>query len=210
MKDSKLFLWRLISNTIPSKEVLVDRLRGDDVICEVCGAELEIAFHVFKECQGIRMLAFASRWGCKIDQWKVNSVKEMVEFCVEPRANHCFIGMDKELITVFLATLFYASWNFRNELRFQGAGAIRKAVLKLQKSFQEKWSVPAQGWWKLNTDAAYSDGKAGLAFVARDSNGEIKFLTSKSIKRDSPYEAKLQAMKWASACAEDKGWNFLE
>nr|XP_048323390.1 uncharacterized protein LOC125420680 [Ziziphus jujuba var. spinosa] len=179
----------MISNTIPSKEVLVDRLGGDDVICEVCGAELETAFHVFKECQGIRMLAFASGWGCKIDQWNVNSVKEMVEFCVEPRANHCFIGMGKELITVFLATLFYASWNFRNELRFQGAGAIRKAVLKFEnlvdeffkasyslqiaKSFQEKWSVPAQGWWKLNTDAAYSDGKVGLAFVARDSNGEI-------------------------------------
>ncbi|KAH7519677.1 hypothetical protein FEM48_Zijuj08G0062500 [Ziziphus jujuba var. spinosa] len=64
--------------------------------------------------------------------------------------------------------------------------------------------APDIGWWKINTDGAYSDGKAGIAFVVKDSDGKILFFASKNTLCDSPYEAELQAMYRASGYANGK------
>ncbi|KAH7521320.1 hypothetical protein FEM48_Zijuj07G0020500 [Ziziphus jujuba var. spinosa] len=82
-------------------------------------------------------------------------------------------------------------------------------MVKTSKASQERWLASAKGYWKLNIDAVFSNGKASITFVVRDSNGKILFLASRSIQCDFPYEAEIQAFAWALACAEDKGWNYI-
>ena len=42
---------------------------------------------------------------------------------------------------------------------------------------RETWSLPPDGWIKLNVDASFVDatGCAGAGMVARDSEGRVKF-----------------------------------
>lgn len=62
----KLFLWRILANVIPSRSFLASRIGLPDSSCPVCDAELEDLFHIFKKCQPVKILAFASQWGMYI------------------------------------------------------------------------------------------------------------------------------------------------
>lgn len=48
-------------------------------------AKAESDFHIFNECHGVRLLAFAGKRGCKIELLAVSDIKEMVEYCIEPK-----------------------------------------------------------------------------------------------------------------------------
>lgn len=56
----KLFLWRMVSDVIPTKKVIVDRLGGGDTSCSLFGQEDENAIHLFKYCFVSRAIVFAS------------------------------------------------------------------------------------------------------------------------------------------------------
>lgn len=68
----KMFLWRMLANVIPTREVLLQRVGGGDRSL-FCDGEMESLIHIFKECHYIWSLAFASFWGLKIDQLEVES-----------------------------------------------------------------------------------------------------------------------------------------
>ncbi|KAF3449871.1 hypothetical protein FNV43_RR05950 [Rhamnella rubrinervis] len=63
----KLHCWRMLANTLPTRDVVVTRTWKGDNTCQFCGAEVESSLHIFKKCQLRRILAFGSRWGCRID-----------------------------------------------------------------------------------------------------------------------------------------------
>lgn len=63
----KIFLWRIMANVIPTHALIFDRLGKGGCNCVFCYVEEESLFHLFKECYYIRSLAFASKWGCKLD-----------------------------------------------------------------------------------------------------------------------------------------------
>lgn len=46
---------------------MVNRLGRGESECVICGMELENVFHFIKKCQGTRGIAFASKWGYKMD-----------------------------------------------------------------------------------------------------------------------------------------------
>lgn len=63
----KIFGWKVLANALPTRELLGRRLGLIDTSCLVCGNEMESSFHLFKECPRVRVIAFASRWGGRID-----------------------------------------------------------------------------------------------------------------------------------------------
>lgn len=110
----KMFMWHLKKKVIPSKELVSERVRSGDRSCAICGAEVESYYHIFKECQGIKALAFASKWGCHLDFWTTSNMGEIIQHCIEPNRELCFQGMEEGLISVFLCTIFYVYLNYRN------------------------------------------------------------------------------------------------
>nr|XP_048327574.1 uncharacterized protein LOC125421847 [Ziziphus jujuba var. spinosa] len=181
----------------------------------------------FKECPSTRRLAFASKWGCKLDIWTVSSIEDLVDFCINPKPDMCFQNTISKEITIFLASLIYFAWKCRNESLFSGPGSPHEEVSHFnhvvedfmtfsEASFdaatrpEEFWRPPAEGWWKINTDAAFSNGQAGLAFTVRNWKGELLYLASKCINCDSPLEAELKALVWEAKEAANRNWNNLE
>lgn len=59
----------------------------------------------------------------------------------------------------------------------------------------QSWSPPPQNFWKLNTDATWSEEKGigGLGWIARDSNGSFIFAGFKKMKKN-----------WSILCLELK------
>lgn len=56
----KMFLWRVLSDVLPMKEVLSRRFEKKDYNCVVCGNNMETWMHLFMECSGFRALTFGS------------------------------------------------------------------------------------------------------------------------------------------------------
>lgn len=81
----KIFLWRVFAGVIPTKEVMVRRSGSGDLQCLICGAEVETLFHIFKECQGVKAIDFASIWGFKIDCWDVNNITDISSSCIHSK-----------------------------------------------------------------------------------------------------------------------------
>lgn len=133
----KMFLWRLKTEVLSSKELVSERVENGDRNCAVCGAEVESYFHLFKECQSIRALAFVSKWGCRLDNWTTSNMGEIIQQCIEPKRGQCFQEMDEGLTSVFLCTPFYVYWNYRNTFVHAQPEKIEKMVIMFDHLVEE-------------------------------------------------------------------------
>lgn len=131
----KMFLYRALGEVIPTNEIINRKTEKGVSNCAVCGAECETLFHLFKECPGTRALAFACRWGFRLEEWNVNSVREIINYCINPVA--CQDGLDIESISVFLASLLYYVWSFRNKSIHSGDMEFSKKDFLLNNGVEE-------------------------------------------------------------------------
>lgn len=163
----------------------------------MCKAEEKTLFHLFKECPGARSLAFASKWSFRLDKWNVNSIFEIVESCIQPEVSQG--GLDGDLMYVFLSSFLYYVWMFRNIGLHSSELPLSKKLLILNQAVEEfnackavvknlvveppeTWAPPAAGKLKVNSDAAFHNGKAGLGLVVRNEKGELMLLMSKVVE----------------------------
>lgn len=120
----KLFLWRMMAGVLPSKEILAERLGVKDKRCAICGKEVESYFHVFKECHGIRVLGYASKWGCRLDYWNVANLDDLVQLSINPNSSPSIQGTEEGLIY-----FFYCYWNYRNSFDHGKPERMEKMVI---------------------------------------------------------------------------------
>nr|XP_048325739.1 uncharacterized protein LOC125421294 [Ziziphus jujuba var. spinosa] len=220
----KMFLWRVLSNVIPTRDLIFTRIGKGDRNCVWCEDKEETLLHIFKDCHFIRRLAFASNWGCRLENWNVSNTKELVEMCINPITAGGCQGKDKRSISIFLTTLLYFTWLCRNEKVFSDSFPSQDMLQRFNTlvdefesveelihncSSKERWSPPTKGWWKINSDAAFNNDQAGIAFVARDWKGEVVYCDSKRIFCSSPLEAEVKALSWAAETAERNNWQDL-
>lgn len=65
------------------------------------------------------------------------------------------------------------------------------------------------GWLKINTDAAFKDGKAFLGFVVRDDCGSLFWSSSNVVKCHTAHHAEMSAIMWALEFAAHMDWNNI-
>lgn len=58
-------------------------------------------------------------------------------------------------------------------------------------------SPPQIDWLKVNVNAAWKEGRAGLAFIIRDSIGSLVYLEAKVLVVASPQMVKTYTLEWA-------------
>lgn len=162
--------------------------------CALCGEAEEDILRLFTLCPVTRSVGFQSQWGWRCDAWRLHSKEELINFCIDPPAGALRSGWEKEHFTTFYACLPYGLWNFRNERIFTGKMEIHQIVrrfekmvdefleLDVQENFQSTSVTALASTIKLNTDAAFSKGEAGIALVARDHLGQVQFMASKYIQ----------------------------
>lgn len=59
-KRTKMFLWRLGTNTILTKEKLLHRISIDDPSCVLCGCDIESTCHLFINCSVAKVIWHSS------------------------------------------------------------------------------------------------------------------------------------------------------
>lgn len=214
----RVFLWRVLAGVIPPR----------DIACPICNAEVETLFHLFKECQGVKAIAFASAWGFRIEGWEVENIVDIISHCIHPRFSSVGI-FGKDWHSVFFSSLLYCCWLYRNKVVHEKDPALHGMVVMFNRIVSEDlgnsgevellkeaegaklgneglWTVPPAGWLKANTDAAFKNGKAGLGLVIRDETGELVLFSTKTIACISAKVAELMAIEWASEIAERERW----
>ncbi|KAF3455745.1 hypothetical protein FNV43_RR00387 [Rhamnella rubrinervis] len=158
----------------------------------------------------------------------VANVKDLTGLCVDPPIWACTYGLGKEYLTTILACLFYYTWRFRNKVVHGGKRQLMDYVSILnemtteflnnmkqgsstgcQEIIKEKWIPPTSGWFKINIDAAYKDGKAALALVKLDELGRVMYLAFKLASASTHFEAEIKAIEWAFEIAVEKNWKNI-
>lgn len=210
----KLFLWRVHRGVLSTKDIIFRKTGAGEKNCIVCRDEEETLFHLFKECPGARSLAFATKWGFRLDNWNVNSISEIVESYIKPKVSQ--ESLDGDLMSVFLSSFLYYVWMFRNIKLHSSELPMSKKVLFMNQAVEEfnirevevenlvvecpeAWALLAEGWLKVNSDAAFNNGKAGLGLVVRNYKGELVLLMSNVVDCSSAHASEVEALAWASA-----------
>ncbi|KAF3444745.1 hypothetical protein FNV43_RR14438 [Rhamnella rubrinervis] len=223
----KIFLWRLLSGVLPTNQKIFLKTGKGVPECPLCGAEEESDFHLFKVCGAVRGLAFSSLWGCKLEAWHFNGIKDWIGFCINPFKVFLPDGLDKVALTTFLVCLFYTTWSFRNEVVFGGKRKMADYVNILNDKVNEFltgflidkdknprlvtefWKPPPSDWCKINVDAAFCEGNAALALIMRNEQGRVLYLASKLVTAASSYEAELKALEWGFGLASENNWSKI-
>lgn len=71
----------------------------------------------------------------------------------------------------------------------------------------QPWCAPASGCFKLNIDAAFKNGVAGLACIVRDCMASRVLVRSKKCDCRSAFDAELLGLEWASEPLVKDGWS---
>ncbi|OMO64624.1 reverse transcriptase [Corchorus capsularis] len=180
------FVWRVVQFLLPVTSNL--RIRGMDVVdsCVVCGTNSETIPHIFFFCPLSRAVwsslcpwveDFLDDWATG-DQFWNNLFNKAAQLGSLDRVfltlwvlwgnrNRCYHDQTCATRSKLSATI---EFHLRQVSRIQGQGQRTETHRR-----EIVWTPPAEGIAKVNVDAAFvnpQDG-AGLAAVARDSNGEV-------------------------------------
>lgn len=73
----------------------------------LCGERIETCFYLFEDCHLVRGLTFSSRWGCWLNFWKVDSIHQHINLCINPSVELLEIHISRDWLSIFFSFLFY-------------------------------------------------------------------------------------------------------
>ncbi|KAF4390574.1 hypothetical protein F8388_006071 [Cannabis sativa] len=209
-------IWRAISGCLPTR----DRLGFvRDKSCLLCGEEVETAVHVLWDCNCARALWFCSPFAINGAVGGGDSVKGRVNWLLDRIPN----DQTNELLS-FMGCLFQGLWKNRNCNLVKGC---LPNILQLRESIQRRYlealdmlrreevgvrlipSVKNRGVVDMCvdvfavSDAAWKNGRAGLAVGLLDRRDSSCKWFTKQVPASSAAEAELLAIQWAVLMAVD-------
>lgn len=223
----KMFLWRVAVNALPTRENLMCRMDISEPCCVLCNHEVESAIHLFSRCQAAKAIWFAACWGFRLDVVQCSSTSDIIKVILDPPSALCQ-SQDLWRVTLNMAFTLEEIWHPRNEvLHLKGSADINAACLRINAKFKEccrflspceipyssktiaKWTPSSMGTIKLNVDAAISQSYAALAVIARNEQGAVIKVWTKTIPLCSPLLAETEAILWALNLAYGENWRHI-
>jgi hypothetical protein len=209
----KMFLWRLASNLLPTKESLPRFANNVDISCSLYGGCVEFVTHLFWDCSFARALWFGCMWGIRSDFIPVHSPMNLVEnLLASPPELHIF---DKDNFVLYGALILDQIWRSRNALVHERKFPKMDEVVRVLKSCCKehlvgrlyplvsvshssvtRWIKPLQGCLKINVDAAVGPSSSVIVAVARDWRGIMVFAQSKKVNTFIPLQVEAEALVW--------------
>lgn len=183
-----MFLWRLGSNSLPTKENLFRRIDHVDPVCVLCKNEPEL------QCP-VAWVIWHSCWGFRSDAFLVTSPIDIIKLILEPPRSSC-PPTDIWLVTLHMAVILDEIWRLRNHVLYNGDQVdVLQIILHILSKVSEISTIsapaapppPLLNWVKINTDAALSTSNAAIAAVARDFKGEVIKVWTKLLHLCSPH-----------------------
>lgn len=83
----KMFLWRMASDILPTKEKLTSFFPAMDLKCPLCDASPESSLHLFVYCHVARFLWAGNEWGCRPDAIQFDCPGQFINFLLYPQVS---------------------------------------------------------------------------------------------------------------------------
>jgi hypothetical protein len=113
----KNFLWRLSSNTLPTKTNLASRFGMESALCPLCHLEDESYSYLFLNCSKVKPIWFGLNWSLHFERLPLVSGADFLKFVINPPISLA-CSLDLKLIkaqtTIHLALTLECIWNLRN------------------------------------------------------------------------------------------------
>ncbi|KAL0300641.1 UNVERIFIED_CONTAM: putative mitochondrial protein [Sesamum radiatum] len=176
----------------------------------------EDSHHLLLECAFTERIWFSSKWKFRLFPFRHLSVSEW--FLTITGKDQRFLppnSTQEEFITFWIAVLDLI-WGNRNNIlhgkpkmepdavaRIAHTHTVEHSQAQVLKSLKassvvfDKWLPPPEGWLKVNTDAAFSDGEGMVACVIRNHEGTIICAKSERIWAHDPTAAEVLVLKSA-------------
>ncbi|KAL0285509.1 UNVERIFIED_CONTAM: hypothetical protein Sangu_2776500 [Sesamum angustifolium] len=212
----KLLIWRILFDALPTKFRLNQIFPVSNLECPLCDAGCEDSHHLLLECAFTERIWFSSKWKFRLFPFRHLSVSEW--FLTITGKDQRFLppnSTQEEFITFWIAVLDLI-WRNRNNIlhgkpkmepdavaRIAHTHTVEHSQAQVLKSLKassvvfDKWLPPPEGWLKVNTDAAFSDGEGMAACVIRNHEGTIICAKSERIWAHDPTAAEVLALKSA-------------
>ncbi|XP_074318065.1 uncharacterized protein LOC141654850 [Silene latifolia] len=199
----KLFFWQLCSEALATRANIATRVRGESSFCSLCNSSIESSIHLFRDCvvaqrvwEGIDLLS--GEEACEgstrdwvEERWRDFGARECGWFMVgcwalwEHRNNVVFNGKEVDpfgVVKRIRDVMDEIEGGGFVRSRQRGDGMVEGTVGK-----QMGWSVPKDGFVKINTDAGVREGEGvSLGVVCRDGGGKV--LWGLSIVKEQAWE----------------------
>ncbi|KAJ4764262.1 RNA-directed DNA polymerase (reverse transcriptase)-related family protein [Rhynchospora pubera] len=108
---TRIFLWKLLHDSVPLKAVIARRLHTVPPPCEVCGLEEDDMMHVLFKCEVTRKYWFSSQLAIRTDALP-NQVTPTLQFLLQQLGEHRF---------AMFANLIWSLWKARCKQVYEGA-----------------------------------------------------------------------------------------
>lgn len=188
-----LFVWRICSNSLPTKDNLCRRGSIVDPMCGLCGEEVETIDHLLMQCPRVVPVWYVSMARLDMSTLGHNSFKEFL-----------WAYMDSHPLE-FVSLLAYLAWEiWQHRVLFQNRNFIFSEVVtkaqgrwgefqstqvssneKKSETVERRWERPPIGKLKVNCDVAVNPNDwIGLGFVIRNHNGEVSIAAKTEIMAD--------------------------
>lgn len=231
----KVFLWKMLNNSLPVCDNLRKRRVLRNGICPLCQMEEETGEHLFLLCDWTRMVWLGNQMQCiprrenitSIDQWVLDRLGDFQK-----------IPDSKVFAEVSLCCLLWAIWKERNEACFEkrapnpwsalnrvnlisndyfshwANNSHRSNTHRQSQDIGKNWRPPPIGALKMNVDASFNKDKciAQAGIVIRNEFGELVGGHTCKLAACSPITAEALALREAVTLAANcnMGRVFIE
>ena len=181
----RVFWWRVLNNSLPSKSELKRRHVARESHCEMCGGEDESLFHIFFDCP------FAKRFWREVKRIMGVNVPDLHPASWASDILHPGVCPTSTVATVISGA--WALWTGRNARRYgrkvwePGAAArfisslmedlisLKQPATPKAQVLKAKWERPEPNWFKVNTDASFDQSSctSSVGIVIRDHSGRV-------------------------------------
>ena len=112
-EKTKMFLWRMCVNVLPTRENIKRRMSLNDDSCLLCSDFPEDPVHLFLKCHIAKALWFAVVWGFRSEDFEATSTFDIINLILNPPlpSNHV---SDKRIVSLTIALTLEEIWRLRN------------------------------------------------------------------------------------------------
>ncbi|XP_060968321.1 uncharacterized protein LOC133035897 [Cannabis sativa] len=223
---NSVLLWKILNEAIPTK----NRLHFlHDKTCNICEADEENAFHLFRSCSFSKAIWFGGRFSFRINDIPGDNLISMLEGIIE-----LVTGVERKELINYIGYMFSEIWFQRNAFCIRNAEInLSYAVARIEKSYAELQNLvtskkgglsearctysiqePEGYHGSLNrqrcnvifSDASWFKGDAGIAAVSVEISTGCWHVKTQKIRTNSVLEAELKAILLALSMAIELGW----
>ncbi|XVF35312.1 hypothetical protein REPUB_Repub18cG0134800 [Reevesia pubescens] len=184
----RLFLWKILHNSLPTLECLAKRNILTNIVCHRCGVEVETTLHALRDCESSKSIWLSFNQILLPDDFFTLPLKGWISSNIEVKRTISGIPW-----RILFASAAWFLWYWRNcslhEPDFTWPGNAQNQIWikakqmvdvlenfcnRLHYAAEIKWEKPSLQVVKINVDGSVSSDN-GMAFaggVIRDNNGE--------------------------------------